>query len=75
MPLLHSDLERDQRKTDESHMPMFSYQLKNSSSHKSAKATEKGMATHCSVLAWRIPRTEKPGGLESMASKESDTTK
>ena len=24
---------------------------------------EKGMATHSSVLAWKIPRTEKPGGL------------
>ena len=27
---------------------------------------EKGMATHSSVLAWRIPWTEKPGGLQSM---------
>ena len=27
---------------------------------------EKGMATHCSILAWRIPCTEKPGGLKSM---------
>ena len=27
---------------------------------------EKGMATHSSVLAWRIPRTEQPGGLQSM---------
>ena len=24
---------------------------------------EKGMVTHCSILAWRIPWTEKPGGL------------
>ena len=24
---------------------------------------EKGMATHPSILAWRIPRTEEPGGL------------
>ena len=29
---------------------------------------EKEMATHCSVLAWRIPWTEKPGGLQSMGS-------
>ena len=29
---------------------------------------EKGMATHCSVLAWRIPWTEEPGGLQSMGS-------
>ena len=27
---------------------------------------EKGMATHCSILAWRIPQTEEPGGLKSM---------
>ena len=26
---------------------------------------EKGMATHCSILAWRIPWTEEPGGLQS----------
>ena len=30
---------------------------------------EKGMATHSSILAWRIPRTEEPGGLQSMGSK------
>ena len=29
---------------------------------------EKGMATHSSILAWRILRTEKPGGLQSMGS-------
>ena len=27
---------------------------------------EKGMATHSSILAWRIPWTEDPGGLQSM---------
>jgi len=27
---------------------------------------EKGMATHSGILAWRIPWTEKPGGLQSM---------
>jgi len=27
---------------------------------------EKGMATHSSILAWRIPWTEEPGGLKSM---------
>ena len=31
-------------------------------------ALEKEMATHSSVLAWRIPRTGEPGGLPSMAS-------
>ena len=32
------------------------------------------MATHSSILAWRIPWTEEPGGLQSMGRKESDTT-
>ena len=30
---------------------------------------EKGMATHCSILAWKIPWTEEPGGLWSMGSQ------
>ena len=30
---------------------------------------EKEMATHSSTLAWKIPRTEEPGGLQSMASQ------
>ena len=30
---------------------------------------EKGMATHSSILAWEIPWTEEPGGLESMGSQ------
>ena len=29
---------------------------------------EEGMITHCSILAWRIPWTEGPGGLQSIAS-------
>ena len=32
------------------------------------------MATHSSILIWRIPRTEEPGGLQSTGRKESDTT-
>ena len=30
---------------------------------------EKGMATHSSILAWEIPGTEEPGGLQSMGSQ------
>ena len=30
---------------------------------------EEGMATHSSILAWRIPLTEEPGGLQSMGSQ------
>jgi len=32
------------------------------------------MATHSSSLAWKIPWTEEPGGLQSIGSQESDTT-
>ena len=32
------------------------------------------MATHSSILAWRIPWTEEPGSLQSMVLQESDTT-
>ena len=32
---------------------------------------EKGMATHCSILAWRTPWTEGPGGLQSMGVTET----
>ena len=35
---------------------------------------EEGMATHSSILAWRILWTEKPGRLQSMRSRELDTT-
>ena len=34
---------------------------------------EKGMATHSSILAWGIPWTEEPGGLQSMGSIKSQT--
>ena len=32
---------------------------------------EEEMATHLSILAWKIPRTEEPGRLQSMGSQES----
>ena len=35
---------------------------------------EKGTTTHSSILAWRIPWTGEPGGLQSMGSKGSDWT-
>ena len=35
---------------------------------------EKEMATHSSILAWRIPWTEEFGGLQFTGPKESDTT-
>ena len=35
---------------------------------------EKGMASHSSVLAWRSPCTEDPGGLQSMGGREVRVT-
>ena len=34
---------------------------------------EKGTAAHSSVLAWRTPWTEEPGGLQSLGSQKSQT--
>ena len=34
-------------------------------------ALEEEMATHSSILAWRIPWTEEPGGLQSMGSQRA----
>ena len=35
---------------------------------------EKEMATHSSILVWKIPWTQEPGRLQSVGSQESDTT-
>ena len=35
---------------------------------------EKGMATDSNILAWRVPWTEEPGGLQSIGSQESNMT-
>ena len=37
-------------------------------------ALEKEMATHSSTLAWTIPWTEEPGGLQSIGSQREDMT-
>ena len=39
---------------------------------KSGKSLEEGMASHSSILAWRIPWTEEPGGLQSIGSQTVD---
>ena len=38
------------------------------------RSLEEEMATHSSILAWRIPRTGEPGGLQSIGSESTDTT-
>ena len=35
---------------------------------------EEEMATHCSILAWRIPWTEELGGVQSMGNTQLNTT-
>ena len=42
--------------------------------NKDLEELEKEMATHSSILAWRIPWTEELGGLQSTGRTESDTT-
>ena len=37
--------------------------------HQHKSAMEKEMATHSSILAWKIPWTDEPGGLQSMGSQ------
>ena len=39
----------------------------------SGRPLEKGMATHSSILAWRSPWTEEPGGLQSTGLQVSNT--
>ena len=41
---------------------------------KKLPSSEKAMATHSSTLAWKIPRAEEPGRLQSMGLLKSDTT-
>ena len=40
----------------------------------SGRSLEEEMATHSSILAWRIPWTGEPGRLQSIGHKQSDTT-
>ena len=40
----------------------------------SARSLEKGNAIHSSILAWEIPWTEEPGGLQSMGFQKNQTT-
>ena len=41
----------------------------------SGRSLEKEMAAHSSILAWRIPWTEEPGGLQLMGLQRVDMTK
>ena len=38
------------------------------------RSLEKGMATHSSILVWRIPWTEEPGGLQSIQTDRTEAT-
>ena len=64
----------------QTHFSCKSFALLNFRVHKNIHATKKfdlswedpleeGVATHSSILAWRIPRTEEPGGLQSVGSQ------
>ena len=40
----------------------------------SGRSLEEGVAAHSSILAWRIPWTEEPGGLQSIESAVTEAT-
>ena len=50
------------------HLPMQETQEARVRSLGQEDPLKKEMATHCSILAWKIPRMEEPGGLQSMGS-------
>ena len=52
------------------HLPMQEMQVRSLSGE---DLLEKEMATHSSILAWEIPWTEEPGGLQSTVSQKSQT--
>ena len=56
------------------YMWYFKKEFQTQENKESQEQLEKEMATHSSILAWRIPWTEEPGGLQSMGSQELDTT-
>ena len=47
--------------------------MNNNSTLGQEDSLEKGMATHSGILAWRIPWTEEPGGLQFMGPQKSWT--
>ena len=53
---------------------LFLFSPINNFKHIYSQILEKEMATHSSILAWRIPWTEEPGKLQSMGLQELDTT-
>ena len=57
-----------------SHLPMQKMQETLVSSLGQKDSVEEEMATYSSILAWRIPWTEEPGGYSPQGQKESDTT-
>ena len=54
--------------------PIIQSEVSQKGKHQYSILIKKAMAPHSSTLAWKIPWTEEPGGLQSMGSLESDTT-
>ena len=49
------------------HVLLVAQTVKNPPAMQETQFQPQGMATQARILAWRIPRTEEPGGLQSMA--------
>ena len=54
---------------ERTHLPMQEMQKTQVSSLGGEDPLKEGMATHSSILAWRVAWTEEPGGLQSMGSQ------
>ena len=71
--LIHSPSLRErlprQRWWSRTHLPVQKTQEMWVRSPGREDSMEEGMATHCSILSWRIPWTEEPGGIESLGSQ------
>ena len=54
-------------------LPAKAGDMRHAFNHWAGRSPEEGMATHSSMLAWRIPQTEEPGGLVHGVAKSQTT--
>ena len=71
-----SEMKKERKKTVLTKLSVFLIILRYSHKiiHVYICMLKREMATHCNILAWEIPWTEEPEGLQSMVLHESDTT-
>ena len=65
---------KKKKKNKKNHLPMQEMKEMRVRSLGGEDPLEEGVATHSSVLAWRIPQTEEPVSLSPQSHQEQDTT-